>query len=385
MAANTPIYLDHNSTTPIHPEVLEAMVRCWRDLPGNPASQHSLGRKARRILEEARDGVASLLGATVSGMDADLLIFTSGGTEANNLAIIGLTQPHATGRVIVSPLEHLSVLGPAERLARSGFDLRRLPVLKTGVVAAAAVRELLTDNTRLISVMLASNETGVLQPVREIAQLAAERGIPLHCDAAQAVGKIPVHFRDLGVSALTIAAHKFHGPLGIGGLLLRQGTTLQPQLLGGFQQAGLRAGTESAALAIGFYTALVLWEREASERQQRMAALQDALERKILAAEPGAVIVGAAAARLPNTTNVAFPGVNRQALVMALDMAGIACSTGSACASGSSEPSPALLAMGLSPELVEGSIRLSWGAFSSAAEGQQAAERILLAVKQLRR
>jgi len=221
----------------------------------------------------------------------------------------------------------------------------------------------------------------------EIARRYRAGGTTIHTDAVQAIGKIPVHFRDLGVDALTVAPHKFHGPIGIGALVLRHGIKLQPQLVGGFQQGGLRPGTESVALAVGFHAALKLAVDELPERSERMRSLRDALEHSLRDALPTAkemVIIGEDAPRLPNTSNVSFPGLNRQALVMALDMAGVACSTGSACASGSSEPSPALVAMGLPQDVIEGSIRLSLGAFTGSEEVAEAARRIINAVKHLR-
>lgn len=384
--ALTSIYLDHNATAPMHLEVVEAMARCGRDGLANAASQHQAGRKARRVLEECREGIAEILGANVTGMDADQLIFTSGGTEANNLAIFGLFGAvSASQRLIISAIEHPSIAAAAEALARRGTDVQQLAVDATGVVRLEQLPDLLTEQTRLVSVMLANNETGVLQPVEEIARLCAAQRIAIHTDAVQAVGKIAVNFRTLGVNALAATAHKFHGPLGIGALLLRHGTKLEPQLFGGFQQAGLRPGTEPVALAVGFYTALVLWQREAKERELRMTALRDQLERELRAGASDMVVIGEHSPRLPHTSNVAFPGVNRQALVMALDLAGVACSTGSACASGSSEPSPVLLAMGLSPEVVEGSIRLSLGAATTTADIAQASSRILKCLNNLRR
>lgn len=394
MPSPTPIYLDNNSTTPIHPEVADTMLRAAKDLIGNPASQHSLGRKTRRVLEEAREGIASLLGGKTGGMEADRLIFTSGGTEANQLAIRGLVdcrlqiadcELKSQPNIVISSLEHPSALGAAEALAQNGFELRKLAASTSGIVDASQLSQLLDERTQLVSVMLANNETGVLQPVAEIASLAGPRKIPVHTDAIQAIGKIPVNFRELGVTAMSVAPHKFHGPLGIGGLLLRHDTKLQPLFQGGFQQAGLRPGTESVALALGFFTALVITDRELAERQARMTALREKLESLLLAGAPDAVIIGTASPRLPTTTCIAFPGINRQALVMALDMAGIACSTGSACASGSSEPSATLIAMGLPKEQIESAIRLSLSALTTDAEAKEAAQRILKCVNHLRR
>lgn len=390
-----PIYLDNNSTTPIHPEVAETMLRAAKDLVGNPASQHSLGRKARRVLEEAREGITSLLGGKTGGMDADRLIFTSGGTESNQLAIRGLVECKvqtagcrvnaSSPRIIISSLEHPSVSGAADWLSQYGCEIHRLAANSSGVVEPSRLNELLDDPTQLVSVMLANNETGVLQPVTDIASAASAKSIPVHTDAVQAIGKIHVNFRELGVTAMSVAPHKFHGPLGIGALLLKHDAKLQPLFHGGFQQAGLRPGTESVALAVGFYTAMVIADRELAERQSRMTLLRQNLESLLLASAPDAVIIGATSPRLPTTTCIAFPGINRQALVMALDMAGIACSTGSACASGSSEPSATLVAMGLPTEQIESAIRLSLSALTTAPEVEEAAKRILKCVNHLRR
>ena len=383
------IYLDHNATAPLLPQIVEVMAACDRDGPANPASQHAAGRRARQMLEQAREGIAEILGVDLHSSQPDQLIFTSGGTEANNLALFGLAG-ETPNRVIISAIEHPSVVGPAEALARCGWQVDRLRVSSDGVIDVEHARNLLRPAPRaprpsLLSAMLANNETGVMQPVGELARLCAEQNIPLHTDAVQVAGKLPLRFRDLGASAMTITAHKFHGPRGIGALVVRHGVKLQPLLHGGFQQAGLRPGTEDVALAIGMFTALKLWQREADERATRMTILRDRLEAQFLAGDAYAVISGASAPRLPHTTNVAFVGINRQALLMALDLAGVACSTGSACASGSSEPSPVLLAMGCDEGVVEGALRLSLGAMTTLAEIDEAARRILLAVNELRR
>ncbi|MGI8980104.1 MAG: cysteine desulfurase family protein [Pirellulaceae bacterium] len=395
MNSPAPIYLDNNSTTPIHPEVAESMLRAAKDLVGNPASQHSLGRKARRVLEEAREGIVSLLGGKTGGMDADRLIFTSGGTEANQLAIRGMVECRVQSaecgaevpqpNIVISSIEHPSALGAAAALAHAGMEVRRLPALKKGCVDVPQLTRLIDERTQLVSVMFANNETGVVQGVHDLALVTSEKGIPFHTDAVQAIGKIPVNFREVGVTAMSVAPHKFHGPLGIGGLLLKHGAKLQPIFHGGFQQGGLRPGTESVALAVGFHSALVMANKEMAQRQARMTALRDELETLLLAGAPRGVIIGAAAPRLPTTTCIAFPGINRQALVMALDMAGVACSTGSACASGSSEPSATLVAMGLPQEQIESAIRLSLSAVTTLAEVQEAANRILKCVNHLRR
>lgn len=377
------IYLDHNATTPIDPEVVEAMAQAARESLANPASQHQAGRKARRMLESAREGIAELVGAKTGGMDADQVIFTSGGTEANNLALFGLSAGRP-GDVLISAIEHPSIQAAADELRRRGRVVHRLSVTSDGAIDLEACRSAIGNLPAMASIMLANNETGVLQPVAEVAAACRAGNVILHTDAVQAVGKITVNFRALGVAAMTIAPHKFHGPVGIGALVLRHGIKLEPQLFGGFQQGGLRPGTQSVVLAVGFHRALLQWHAEAAAREQRMRALGVQLASDLLAGAPGAVLVGEGAPRLPHTLNLAFPGINRQALAMALDLASVACSTGSACASGSSEPSGVLIAMGLPKEVIEGSIRLSWGAFTTPAEMTEAARRILKCIKHLR-
>lgn len=402
------IYLDHNATTPLDPRVLEAMTQVWRDCGANPASQHAPGRRARRLVEEAREGILALLGAQTSGMSADRLIFTSGGTEANHLALRGLVVPELFPRLLaLADCEHPSARATAARLQQEAQwqeglrraaastateslpEIVRLPLLPTGVVdlqAIAALRDLPeAQRPQLICLMLANNETGVLQPVREACELVQGSGMFVHTDAVQAVGKIRVNFRELGVSTLSVAPHKFHGPIGIGGLVVRHGVNLLPQLQGGFQQQGMRAGTENAALAVGFHRALAIALEEATQRWERMQSIRDEFVAIIQKNLPNSIVVGEDVPRTPNTACISFPPLDRQALVMALDLARVACSTGSACASGSSEPSPTLLAMGLPREVVESAVRFSLGAFTTAAEMTAAAERIIKTVKHLER
>jgi cysteine desulfurase len=435
------IYLDHNATAPILPEVADAVRAAALRYRGNPASPHQAGREARRALEAARWQIGEILGARTAGMHADQVIFTSGGTEANNLALGGLLprgdhhlapplslqpRPPAGGRtsamdarlrddpraepgageapartaivgeyrsaallarrsLLISALEHPSIARTAERLAAEGVLVDMLGASADGVVRLEELERRLTAPLDLASVMLASNETGVIQPVADIAAMCRARGVLTHTDATQAVGKIPVSFQELGVDALTATAHKFHGPLGIGVLIVRHGVALHPELWGGFQQAGLRPGSESVALAVGMQAALEAWRREAGERFERMTALRVHFERTIRAGDPSAVVVGAGAPRLPHTSNIALVGLERQALVMALDVEGVACSTGSACASGSSEPSPALVAMGLPEAVISSSVRFSLGAATTLEEVDEAARRILSVCKRLRR
>jgi cysteine desulfurase len=393
-----PIYLDHNATTPLLAEVAEVMRACWLEPSLNPSSQHSLGRSARRLIENARYTIARILGSEFRGNTHDGLIFTSGGTESNNLALRGLLQragasspprdgsdTHGNSKhLVISAIEHPSITMLAEELEHRGDVVDRLGVDQNGVVRVDQLVELIRPETSLVAVMLANNETGVIQPVAEIAALS-KRNIPLHCDAAQAVGKSPVSFRELGAATMTVAAHKFHGPVGIGALVVRHDIVLQPQMFGGFQQGGIRPGTESVALAVGMRDALVAWHKERDIRDARMRNLRDHFEQIILAAYPDAVVIGAAAERLPNTSNIAFVGLDRQMLFMALDQAGVACSTGSACASGSSEISPVLRAMGCEEAVFMSALRFSLGATTTAADIDEAARRILQCCNNLRR
>ncbi len=376
------IYLDHNSTTPLADEAAAAMGPWLGQRFGNPSSQHQVGRRARQALEEARDGIGQILGASLAGPRPDRIVLTSGGTEANNLALFslaGLNDPAAApGEAIVSAIEHSSVLKPVALLERRGWTIHKLGVSTDGVVDVSGLDRWLTERTRFVSVMLANNETGVIQNVRQIAARAAALGVPMHTDAAQMAGKLPLDFRELGCSSMSIAAHKFHGPIGIGALIARHETSLAPVLVGGSHQEGLRPGTESVALAVGMHAALAAFGREGPARAQRLRRLRDRLERGLQAGCEGRIVVhGAAAERLPQTSAVGFMGIDRQALLMALDLAGVACSAGSACASGSSEPSHVLAAMGASRELLDGSVRFSLGATTTEAEIDEAIVRIL--------
>jgi cysteine desulfurase len=388
---STSIYLDHNATAPVFPEVAEAVREASLRYQGNPSSQHAAGRLARKALEDAREQIGARLGAHMGGQHADRVLFTSGGTEANNLALMGLwgaaptgpTGPPA-GHLITTPIEHVSVTEAAAWLARHGTQVDYLPVDSQGRVTADALEELLQGHTRLVSVVMANSETGVVQPIRELVAARGDHPARFHTDAVQAVGKIPVSFRHLGVDALTCTAHKFHGPLGVGVLVLRADVEVTGLLVGGSQQQGLRPGTEMVALAVGMLTALDMVQQQSESARQRVAALRDRLQQRIVSECPEAVVIGGDADRLPNTLNVAFPGIDRQALLMALDLEGIACSAGSACASGSSELSPTHRAMGLSQVVARGAIRLSLGIGSEAVQIDHAAERILKSCKHLR-
>jgi cysteine desulfurase len=381
-----PIYLDHNATTPISPEVVEAMNRVHAAGLGNPASQHQFGQQARRTLEEARHGIAEILGADLDATEPDRLVFTSGGTEANNLAVLGIAKAAARGlpeQVILSGIEHACVIGAAERLLDDGWQVDTLGAHADGNVRGERLPNLLSDKTRLVSVMLANHETGVVQPVGELAEVCNRAAVPMHTDAVQMVGKLPVDFRRLGVAALSLAAHKFHGPLGIGALILRAGVPIEPMLFGGHQQEGLRPGTESVALAVGMWTALRAWQREQDSLTARLTGLRDHFEVGLKAALPNIVIHGDRVRRVPQTSSVGFPGLDGQVLFTALDVAGVACSTGSSCASGSTEVSPTLLAMGVPPSMASSSLRFSLGTATTEAQVDEAVSRIAAVCRQL--
>ena len=373
------IYLDHNATTPCREEVIESLCRAWRDFSGNPASQHWAGQQARRALDDARERIAEIVGAKLAGPRPDRLIFTSGGTEANNLAILGVAQHfHGAipGHLVISAVEHASVVGPAETLLDQGWSVDTLGVDGEGVVRIERLDEMLGPGTRLVSVILGNHETGVLQPLAEISARCAQAGVPLHTDAVQAVGKLPIDFRAMAVGAMSIAAHKFQGPMGIGALLVRHDFPLTPIHFGGAQQSGLRPGTESVALAVGMRKALELWQAEQDDHALRLTALRDRFENGLRRVVHGLVVNGAGARRLPNTSNLAFPGIDGQILLLALDQAGVACSAGSACNSGSTEVSPTLRAMNLPHGVLVSSLRFSLGATTTEAHIDEAIRRI---------
>ena len=381
-----PIYLDHNATTPIDPEVVEAMDRIHSAGLGNPAAQHQFGQRARRALEEARHGIAEILGADLDAAEPDRLVFTSGGTEANNLAVLGIARAAAggePGQVILSGIEHASVIEPAERLMDDGWQVDTLGAHADGTVRGERLTELLAEETRLVSVILANHETGVIQPVGELAEICNRAGVPMHTDAVQMVGKGPVDFRWLGVAALSLAAHKFHGPLGVGALILRAGVPIEPLLFGGHQQEGLRPGTESVALAVGMWTALRVWQREQDSSAARLTGLRDRFEGVLKAALPNIMIHGDRARRVPRTSNVGFPGLDGQILFTALDAAGVACSMGSSCASGSAEVSPTLLSMGIPRTTAACTLRFSLGSTTTEAQIDEAVRRIAVVCRKL--
>jgi cysteine desulfurase len=379
-----PIYLDHNATSPLDPEVLEAM-RPYFLAPGNAESRHMFGRSARRGWEFAKETVAQILGA-----DPNEVIFTSGGTEANNLAIFGLAGAESSpGHVVSSAIEHPAVAGPVARLEAAGFAVDQIPIDGQGLADVSRIAGHFQSETRFATLMLANNETGAIQPTGALAAAAATRGIPVHTDAVQAVGRLPVHFHELGVTTLAASAHKFHGPVGIGLLLVRNGVRLGSRLFGGGQQQGRRPGTVAVPLAVGLAAALRNWHDQAVARTARWIALRDQFEAGLLDALGSEHVIRNGPVqnelRLPQTVNLGFPGIDGDALLIQLDLAGIAASVGSACASGSARPSPTLMAMHIPDDRLRSSVRFSFGVTSTKTEIDTAIERITAVVKNMAR
>ena len=351
------VYLDHNATTPLEPAVLETTVAVLRGECGNASSVHTFGQTAKSRLDVARAAVADLIGARPQE-----IIFTSGGTEADNLAVRGVAEAAGTRRhLIASAIEHEAVLNTLKALARRGWTTTLLPVDDRGVVSPETLEAALTPATALVSIMLANNEIGTIQPLAELAPLAHAHGALLHTDAVQAIGKIPVDVERLGVDLLSLSAHKFNGPQGAGALWVRRGRRLVAAATGGGQERRRRAGTENVAAIAGLGTAARVAAAKLEAGPDDIAALRDRLEAGILAGVPGTVVNGDPARRVPNTTNISFDRVEAESLLIALDLEGVAVSTGSACSSGTLEPSHVLRAMGFTPHRTQNSIRFSLG------------------------
>jgi cysteine desulfurase len=375
------IYFDHNATTPIIPEVLAAMLPYLTEEFGNASSIHAFGQNAREAVEQARSSVAALVCARA----ADIM-FTSGGTESNNHAILGAVAaaPGKTKHVITSAIEHVAVLDTCKALAKGGVDLTILPVNRDGLVNPDDVRRAIRPETILITLMLANNEIGTIEPIEEIGKIAAEKGIVFHTDAVQAAGKIPIDVKNLGVDLLSISAHKFCGPKGVGALYIRKGTHLEPLMHGGHSERDRRPGTEDVAAIAGMGNAAELARTGLREESERIRGLRDRLERDLLAQVPQSWVNSARAPRVPNTSNLTFPFIEGESMVIALDLKGIACSTGAACSSGAVEPSHVLIALGLAPEDARATLRLSLGHQTTAEEIDFALETIPPVIERLR-
>ena len=354
------IYLDNAASTQIHDDVLEAMLPYLKEQYGNPSSIHRYGRLANKAIEKARKQIAMLINA-----DPSEILFTSGGTESNNTALYGIAEKKPYSRIITSSIEHDAVLEPCKKLAKDGFDVIYLPVDNHGVVDLSILKNTLSDDTCLVSIMFGNNEMGTIEPIAQIAQLCNERNIPFHTDAVQAVGKITIDVKKLGVDLLSISSHKINGPKGIGALYIRKGIDIVPIILGGGQEHGLRSGTENVANIVGFGKACELAKLHLSENISYMKKLRDTLTTKILREIPNVAINGHTENRLPHNAHFTFLGVSGEDLIIKLDEYGIAASTGSACSVHTQKASHVLQAMGFSHEQITGSLRLTLGLFNN--------------------
>jgi cysteine desulfurase len=378
-------YLDYNATTPVDAAVLEAMLPFLADNFGNASSIHSEGRRARTAVDRARDSVAALLGAKPSE-----IVFTSGGTEADNLAIFGVIDAltansnGAPAHLVTTAIEHHAVLNSCQALEQRGICVTYVGIGASGVVDPAEIRRALRQETVLISVMHANNELGTIQPIEEIGRIAAAADVYFHCDAVQSAGKLPLDVNRLAVDLLSISAHKIHGPKGVGALFVRSGTPLAPQFHGGHHERDRRPGTENVAGIVGLGKAAELAMTNVALEQRRVGELRDRLERAIFDAVPSVRVNGDPARRLANTTNLSFAAAGGEAMLIALDLQGIACSTGAACSSGAIEPSHVLLAIGLTPDEARSSLRFSLGRQTTGEEIEHAIATIPAVVERLR-
>lgn len=358
----TPVYLDHAATTPVRQEVLEAMLPFFGARFGNPSSVHRWGREARTALDEARERVAQCLGA-----HPDEICFTSGGTEGDNLAVLGTWRARRNERpaVVTTPIEHKAVLEAAHWVTKEGGEERILEVDATGVVRAESFDALVDDRVALVSVMWVNNEVGTLQDVPALAQIARDRGARFHTDAVQAFGKVAIDVSSVPVDSLTISGHKIGAPKGIGAMFIRRGTPLEPLMHGGSQDRGRRPGTENVAMAVGLACAAELAVAEREHEWAKLEAMRNRLEDAILARIPDAVVHGRGGRRAPHILNVSVPGTDSESLLMALDLRGVACSAGSACQSGSVTPSHVLAALGVRADIASAAIRMSVGSLTT--------------------
>jgi cysteine desulfurase len=381
------VYLDYNATTPVEPEVLEAMLPYFGGEFGNAASIHTPGQRARAAVEAAREQVASLIGAR-----AQEIVFTSGGTESDNHAIFGIVaQPILAARsgetgkhVITTAIEHEAVLNACEALEKEGVAITYLKVDREGRIDLEELRQSLRPETVLITIMHANNELGTLQPLEEVGRIAEQRDIYFHTDAVQSAGKVAIDVNELQVDLLSLSGHKFYAPKGIGALYIRGGTRLRQLLYGGHHQRGYRPGTENVAGIVGLGKAAEVARKLLKEDARRVSALRDRLQHGLLQRVPQSRVNGGASPRTPNTTNIIFPGIEGEALLIALDLKGLACSTGAACSSGAVEPSHVLTAIGLPPEEARASLRFSLGRDTTEQEIEFALQVVPAAVAQLR-
>ena len=373
------IYLDNAASTQIHEDVLNSMLPYLKEQYGNPSSIHRYGRLAHKAIEKARKQVASLINA-----DPSEILFTSGGTESNITALRGISMKNPSSQIITSSIEHDAILEPCKKLIQNGFDVIYLPVNQFGVVDYADLKNHISEKTSLVSIMFGNNEVGTIQPISEIAKICNEHNIPFHTDAIQAVGKIPIDVKELGMDLLSISSHKLYGPKGIGALYIKNGIDIDPVILGGGQEHGLRSGTENVAGIVGFGKACEIAKNNLNENTSKIKKLRDILIEKILDEIPEVTLNGHPQFRLPNNTHFTFLGVNGEDLIIKLDEYGIAASTGSACSVNTQKASHVLQAMGFSLEQITGSLRLTIGIFNDHKEIEKTVDVLKKIVKELR-
>ena len=373
------IYLDNAASTQIHEDVLNSMLPYLKEQYGNPSSIHRYGRLAHKAIEKARKQIASLINA-----DPAEILFTSGGTESNITALRGISMKNPSSQIITSSIEHDAILEPCKKLIQNGFDVIYLPVNQFGVVDYADLKNHISEKTSLVSIMFGNNEVGTIQPISEIAKICNEHNIPFHTDAIQAVGKIPIDVKELGMDLLSISSHKLYGPKGIGALYIKNGIDIDPVILGGGQEHGLRSGTENVAGIVGFGKACEIAKNNLNENTSKIKKLRDILIEKILDEIPEVTLNGHPQFRLPNNTHFTFLGVNGEDLIIKLDEYGIAASTGSACSVNTQKASHVLQAMGFSLEQITGSLRLTIGIFNDHKEIEKTVDVLKKIVKELR-
>ncbi len=373
------IYLDNAASTQIHEDVLNSMLPYLKEQYGNPSSIHRYGRLAHKAIEKARKQIASLINAEPSE-----ILLTSGGTESNNTALRGIAMKNISGQIITSSIEHDAILEPCKKLEQNGFDVDYLPVNKFGMVDSSVLKSHISDKTILVSIMFGNNEVGTIQTIPELSKICNENNIPFHTDAVQAVGKIPLDVKKLGIDLLSISSHKLYGPKGIGALYIKNGIDIDPVILGGGQERGLRSGTENVANIVGFGKACEIAKNNLNENITQMKKLRDNLVEKVLNEIPEVVLNGHPQSRLPNNAHFTFLGVNGEDLIIKLDEYGIAASTGSACSVNTQKASHVLQAMGFSLEQITGSLRLTIGIFNDQKEIDQTVGILKKVVQELR-
>jgi len=373
------IYLDNAASTQIHEDVLNSMLPYLKEQYGNPSSMHRYGRLAHKAIEKARKQIASLINAEPSE-----ILLTSGGTESNNTALRGIVMKNTSGQIITSSIEHDAILEPCKKLTQNGFDVDYLPVNSFGMVKCSDLQNHISEKTNLVSIMFGNNEVGTIQPISEIAKICNDHKVPFHTDAIQAVGKIPIDVKELGIDLLSISSHKLYGPKGIGALYIKNGIDVDPLILGGGQERGLRSGTENVASIVGFGKACEIAKNNLNENISQMRKLRDILVEKVLNEIPEVILNGHSQSRLPNNAHFTFLGVNGEDLIIKLDEYGIAASTGSACSVNTQKASHVLQAMGFSHEQITGSLRLTIGIFNDQKEIEQTVNVLKKVVKELR-